>query len=129
MYIVITENDESKWDDDTGTLYHFPKRSLKYLQPGTKALYYKGKIRNKIYSIKRLSDSPHYFGVARIGKIYPDRNSSKEDYFAVIEDYRQFNAPVLAKTEKGYFETIPDNKLTNYWRDGTRPIDLSLIHI
>jgi len=38
MYTIITENDESQWDDDTGVLYHFPKKYLKHLQPGTNVI-------------------------------------------------------------------------------------------
>lgn len=43
MYVVITENDVSQYDDDTGTMYHYPSRYQKLLQPGTVAVYYKGK--------------------------------------------------------------------------------------
>ncbi len=51
MYAVIVENDVSQWDDDTGVLYHFPKRYLKYLQPGTHVIYYKGRIKDKAYQV------------------------------------------------------------------------------
>jgi len=123
VYTVITENDESQWNDDTGILYHFPKRYAKYLEPGTQVVYYKGKLKNKAYSVSRLTDKPHYFGTAKIGKIYPDKESSKGDYFTVIEDFQIFESPILAKTEFGYFEQIPEARKTNYWRDGVRVID------
>ena len=32
--VIITENDVSQWEDQTGVLYHFPKRYEKYLKPG-----------------------------------------------------------------------------------------------
>ena len=51
LYTVITENDESAWKDKTGVLYHFPKRYLKYLTPGTRVIYYKGKLKNKSFLI------------------------------------------------------------------------------
>ena len=120
MYAIITENDVSQWDDDTGVIYHFPKRYQKYLATGTKVIYYKGKIKDKKYSAARQSDKPHYFGIATIGEVYPDKNSSKGDLFALIEEYQGFKQAVIAKTDNGYYEIIPDNKKTNYWRDGVR---------
>ncbi|QYJ96992.1 HNH endonuclease [Shewanella alkalitolerans] len=123
MYTIITENDESAWEDETGILYHFPKRYQRYLEPGTRLVYYKGKITNKLFSGKRLSDSPHYFAVAKIGKVYPDKESTKGDLFATIVDYTPFEKAVLAKNESGYLETIPDTRKNNYWRDGARVID------
>ncbi|WP_286240774.1 HNH endonuclease [Neptuniibacter halophilus] len=123
MQAVITENDESQWDDQTGSLYHFPKRYQKYLLPGTEVLYYKGKIKNLQYRDKRLDDAPHYFAKAVIGKVYPDRSSDKGDLFATIIDYAPFTVPIMAKTDGTYLETIPDNQKSNYWRNGVRPID------
>jgi len=122
VYTVITENDESEWADDEGVLYNFPKRYEKYLIPGTIVIYYKGKLTKRIYSENRLSDSPHYFGIAEIDEIYPDRKSSKNDLFATIKNYRKFKKPILAKRKSGYFEEIPDSRKSNYWRDGVRPI-------
>lgn len=128
MYTVITENDESQWSDDEGALYHFPKRYLKHLSPGTNVIYYKGKLRNKKFSELRLTDSPHYFGTAVIGRIYPDLNSSKNDLFATIESFKKFTNPVLAKHMEGYYETIPESRKNNYWRDGVRPINKEIHH-
>ena len=48
-FTAITENDESQWDDTTGVSYHFPKRYLKYLEPGTNVVYYKGRIKNTAF--------------------------------------------------------------------------------
>ena len=42
-HAVITENDESAWEDSTGLVYHYPKRYARYLTPGTRLVYYKGK--------------------------------------------------------------------------------------
>lgn len=122
MYAVITENDESQWHDQTGIAYHFPKRALKLLVPGMQIVYYKGKLKDKKFATGRLSPEMHYFGSAEIGKIYPDPNSAKGDQFAVIERFKRFSSPVLSKQNGDFLEVIPENRLTNYWRDGTRAI-------
>lgn len=122
MPTIITENDESEWDDRTGESYHFPKRYLKFLNPNTKIIYYKGKLKSKGYSEQRLSNDPHYFGIATIGKSYPDPQSTKQDYFCEILDYKQFKKPILAKNDNGYLEIIPESRQSNYWRDGVREV-------
>lgn len=123
MYAVIAENDSSQWSDDTGVLYHFPKRYMALLSPGTLVIYYKGKLRDAAYQGTRLDPGPHYFGVARIGKVYPDPSSDKGDLFATIEDYEVFTKPVGIKdTANSYFEVIPENRLSNFWRDGVRTV-------
>ncbi|HHC6537145.1 TPA: HNH endonuclease [Vibrio parahaemolyticus] len=122
MYAVIVENDVSQWDDDTGVLYHFPKRYLKYLEPGTQVIYYKGRIKDKAYQVSRLSNEPHYFGIGTIGKVFPDRNSTKSDYFGTIDSFETFSKPILAKIDGKYLESIPSNLISNYWRNGVRPI-------
>ena len=119
---VIVENDISQWDDQTGVLYHFPKRYEKFLTPGSEVIYYKGSLKQKSYTDKRLSDLPHYFGVATIGKVFRDKSSSKGDLFATIENYKEFSEAVLAKNGDTYLEEIPLSKINNYWRDGVRVI-------
>lgn len=47
QYAIITENGTSAWHDETGILYHYPKRYLSFLKPGTRIVYYKGRISNK----------------------------------------------------------------------------------
>ena len=121
-YAVITENDESQWDDKTGEQYHFPKRYLKYLQTGTQVIYYKGKMVDKSYQNKRLTEKPHYFGIAKIGKTLPEDDSQK-NWFADIIEYRRFSKPVLNKSGNEYLEIIPTSMANNYWRNGVRPID------
>ena len=125
-YTVITENDESEWHDITGSVYHFPRRYLKYLVSGTQVLYYKGKMRNPIYAKQRLSQDPHYFGAARIGKVYQDRESKKGDYYAEVVDFRAFTRAVHIRQGGSTFEAIPSTRVTNYWRDGVRPITRSI---
>lgn len=133
MPVVIVENDISQWEDETGSVYHFPKRYHLFLTPGTEVIYYKGRIKDKAFASTRLSGEPHYFGKARIGKIYADRGSDKGDLFALIEGFTPFERAVPAKSGGRYLETIPAARLTNYWRDGVRPVseadyDLILSH-
>jgi putative restriction endonuclease len=123
MPAVIAENDESKWADQTGLLYHFPKQYRAILSEGTLVLYYKGKMTNKAFENERLSASPHYFGVARIGSVHADKNSKKGDLFAVIEDFRFFESAVPNKIDGIYLEPIPPKLKDNYWRNGVREID------
>ncbi len=122
-YVIITENDESAWKDQTGFAYHFPKRYEKYLRQKTKLLYYKGKLKNRVFRTERLTDEPHYFGTAIAGKIYNDRESSKGDMFLEILDFHPFSSAVLAKQNGQYLETIPESQKTNYWRNAVRPVD------
>jgi predicted HNH restriction endonuclease len=122
MFAVLTENDVSQWDDKTGESYQFPKRYKAILQPGTKIVYYKGKARDKVFLKERLSSSPHYFGIAVIGEVYPDERSYKGDLRASIKYYQAFENPVLAKDGEGFLEEIPKNRLSNYWYDGVRKI-------
>ncbi|WP_447722874.1 HNH endonuclease [Edwardsiella tarda] len=122
-FAVITENDVSKWSDKTGSVYHFPKRYQVLLLPGTQVVYYKGRIKDKSYQSQRLSDLPHYFGTAQIGKVFSDKDSQKGDLFALIEGFKPFSQAVLAKLgHQGYYETIPTSRSGNYWRDGVRGI-------
>ena len=122
MFSVLAENDESQWHDQTGVAYHFPKRYSKLIVPGTKVVFYKGKIINQAFVTERLSAEPHYFAIATIGKIYTDPSSSKGDLFALIENFLPFSSAVISKQNGEFLEPIPDNRISNYWRDGVRSI-------
>ncbi len=122
MPAVIAENDVSIWDDQTGAVYHYPRRYSAILKPGVQVVYYKGKLTDKSFADQRLSAQPHYFGIARIGKVYPDPESSKGDLFALIESFQPFEQAVLAKEGDSYLEPIPPSKASNYWRSGVREI-------
>ena len=128
MPTIITENDESAWEDETGVLYHFPKRYAKYLELGTEVIYYKGKLKNTDFRKKRLTDEPHYFAKAIISNVYPDKRSEKGDLFATISDYCRFSRPVLAKIDGSYLEEIPASRKSNYWRDGVRPVERQIVN-
>jgi putative restriction endonuclease len=121
-YAVITENDTSEWNDRTGHSYHFPLRYLKYLSPGTKVIYYKGRMKSPEFKKSRLVSAPHYFGVAEIGSAEKDNRSTKNDYYAKIIHYTPFTSPILAKVGARYLEDIPASRESNYWRDGVREI-------
>ena len=124
---MIAENDQSQWKDDTGVLYHFPKRYRHLLMPGTQVVYYKGRLLDAQYTSSRLAAAPHYFGIGSIGSVHADKDSAKGDLFATIENYQRFSQAVIAKSAAGqYLEQIPANKLKNYWRDGVRQIDASV---
>lgn len=126
MPAIIAENDVSIWDDETGAVYHFPKRYSSILTPGVQVVYYKGKLTDKSFADQRLSAQPHYFGTARIGKVYPDPESSKGDLFALIESFQPFEQAVLAKEGDSYLEAIPPSKASNYWRSGVREVEQAI---
>jgi len=96
MCVVLAENDVSKWDDETGERYHFPKMYRKWLSPGMRFVYYKGRLdpKNKQFSPQRLSDLPHYFGIGRIGDIKPD---DAGHLYATLTDFQKFDQAVIAK--------------------------------
>lgn len=121
-YFVITENDESEWDDVKGDLYHYPKRYNKHLKPGTKIIYYKGRMKNAEYKDERLSPNPHFFGAGVVGNSILDPASSKDDYYCEILEYQEFKNAVPFKIDGEYLEMIPENKKSNYWRDAVRAI-------
>ncbi|WP_332766683.1 HNH endonuclease [Pseudomonas koreensis] len=123
MPAVIAENDLSKWSDETGVRYHFPKQYKAKLSEGMEVLYYKGKLKDKAFSDRRLSSDPHYFGVARVAKIYADADSTEGHLFADIEGFIPFEAAVPIKADGEYFESIPVSLINNYWRRAVREID------
>jgi len=125
MCVVLAENDVSKWDDETGERYHFPKMYRKWLSPGMRFVYYKGRLdpKNKQFSPQRLSDLPHYFGIGRIGDIKPD---DAGHLYATLTDFQKFDQAVIAKKDDHYYEGIPDSKKSNYWRSSVRPISVEV---
>jgi 5-methylcytosine-specific restriction protein A len=122
MPTIITENDISEWNDETGVRYHFPKRYLPYLPPGTPVIYYKGRQQSAEHASLRLSKDPYYFGVAVVGEVVLDPESAKGDYYCTITHYRAFEhaVPIRANALGATFEQIPPTRLSNFWRDGVR---------
>src|SRR5215217_1795626 len=122
MHAVITENDESQWNDEPGQRYHFPARYKALLQPGTRLIYYKGTLRDPKFAASRLSPEPHYFATAIAGAFVPDTSSKKGDQFLPVEQFRRFPEAVPIRLGGELFETIPTSLQSNYWRYGVRPI-------
>ena len=114
-FIVITENDESNWDDKTGVSYNYPPRYKGLIQPGVEVVYYKGKLKDPKFRSMRISDQQHYFGTGRIAEITKDNNS--KNYFANIVDFRLFNEPVGFKNLDGSYVEMKANLVDyNYFR-------------
>jgi len=121
QYAVIVENDISRWQDETGTRYHFPKRYAGYLTPGTRLLHYKGRLRDRTFAPKRLSPEPHYFAFSVAGEHVPDPKSHKGDLFLYVEGYTAFPVPVPHRVDGQTLEYIKPERQGNFWRDGVRP--------
>ena len=120
-YLIITENDESQWDDETGVKYHYPPKYKNKIQTGGLVIYYKGRLKNPIYSSKRLSNEPHYFGTGEIGNIKKELNT--KNYFASIYNFKLFNEAVAFKNQFGYLENKANSFSGNYFRgNGVREI-------
>lgn len=118
-YAAITENDISQYSDQTGVLYHFPKRYKKLLEPGTLVVYYKGKMEDQRFENARLSKVQHYFGTAKIGKVTVDPNDPSQ-FFATIEDFIQFDEAIFFKDEKGQY--LEEHSNSQAFRNGVREL-------
>jgi hypothetical protein len=117
-FAVIVQNDESKWDDVKGDLYHYPSMYKGILTPGCKIIYYKGKMKEKRFLPSRLSPEAHYFGIGIIGNSIEDSESAKKDRYCEILNYQEFAVGIPIKISNEYLEEILAAKATNYWRLG-----------
>jgi len=113
-YIVITENDESKWDDQTGVKYHYPTKYKGMIKEGNIVVYYKGRLRDVEFQTKRLSNEPHYFGTGVIGNI--EQELGTKNYFASIIEFKLFNEAVPFKENDRYLELKANDLKVNYFR-------------
>lgn len=121
MYTVIAENDITKWADETGIRYHFPKRYRSHLSEGTRLIHYKGKMTKQSFMVERLSPDPHYFAISVAGKQSLDPESQKGDMFVEINSFQQFPLAVpIRDANSDTLEFIPENRKANFWRDGAR---------
>ena len=127
-YAVITQNDESAWDDIKGDLYHYPSTYKSILTTGCNILYYKGKMRDRAYASQRLSPDPHYFGTGVVGDSIIDPQSDKKDRYCEILNYQEFEKAVPFKINGQYLEEIPKSKRSNYWRFGVRHISQKVFY-
>ena len=69
---------------------------------------------------------PHYFGIGVIGVSTPDDNSTKNDFYCKILNYKEFKEAVPAKIKGEYLEIIPESRKNNYWRFGVREVSASV---
>ena len=124
-YAVIVQNDESKWNDIKGDLYNYPVTHRNILINSRQVIYYKGNMTNKNSLRYRLSPYAHYFGTGLVGESIVDPDSSKNDLFCEILEYREFEEAVPIKIVGEYLEEIPKSKERYYWRFGVREISRS----
>lgn len=119
-YTVVVENETTQWQDALGEVYHYPKRYQDLLSPGTLLLHYKSQPKTGDDLSKRFMRSPHYFATSVAGESHADPASNKGDRFVGITGFRMFSKGVVAKKTDGFYESIPPNRATNFWRDGVR---------
>jgi hypothetical protein len=130
MPLVLASNevnvsDKYRWKDITGVQYHFPNSYRKLVKPGERFLYYRG-----VRRADGTRKAAEYFGQGTVGTVWRDEAISESTpkakwaWYCSIDDYRSFPAPVPAKVDGEYWETIPRNG----WRNGVRRIDESTIN-
>jgi hypothetical protein len=90
--VVLSQyRDGSKYKDELGIHYHFPKRYLSRInQPETEFIYYEP--RNGGHQI--------YFGYGQSGEIWPDRED-ENFYFAEVINFERFQRDVSYWAEGG----------------------------
>lgn len=118
-YAAITENDVSQYSDQTGVLYHFPKRYRRMLELGTLVVYYKGKMEDRRFENARLSKEQHYFGTAKIGQVTVDPNDPSQ-FFATIEDFIPFDEAIFFKDVNGQY--LEGHSNSQAFRNGVREL-------
>lgn len=123
-YLILVENDESQWSDETGVTYHFPSKYLRMITPGVKFIYYKSRMKNPVYANDRLSKNQHYFGKGTIADVVQD-SSNMSNYFAFLENTFLFKSAVEFKPNGKYLEERAYTR-QNYFRDGVREISLTV---
>lgn len=126
-YLIIVEQDESKWDDETGVKYNFPKNYKGRLTPGAKFIYYKGKMQHEKFREKRHSADPYYFGVGVVGAMYPNPDKVNE-YYSDLLGYEEFENIVPTKIDGEFIEEIPESQESNYWRNSVREVSAEVFN-
>lgn len=101
MPTVITENDESPWDDQTGIAYHFPKRYLGILEPR-----HAGDLLQGEASGQKIRRPAHVPGPAllRQGTSWGCDCGSKSGgkyFYVAIHDFQEFQEPVPNRDDAG----------------------------
>ena len=83
--VVLTHKSSSRYDDEPGSRYHFPRTYLGFVERGVGdyCLYYE----------PRRGGRASYVAMARINEVTPDP-STPDHFYAWISDYQEFVAPV-----------------------------------
>jgi hypothetical protein len=91
-YLVLAQYRQgSEYDDQPGSLYHFPRKYFNQLNlPEIEFIYFEPK----------KSGKGEYFGYGQVGKISPDPKNEGQ-FFAEILNYRPFTSPVPALDDEG----------------------------
>lgn len=118
-YAIIADNGGSdlQYRDIVGEVYTFPTMYAGILIPGTKFVYQRcGLSSMKVQEPdkERLSDDPHYFGIAEIGRV---KDVGGGRYEAEIINYKKFVKAVPFRLKDGsHFEVASGQ----FWRNGVR---------
>lgn len=119
MPLVFSENEETEsgitYEDRTGVTYQYPTIYRRFIQPGERFVYYRG--RRKRGGGRMLQV---YFGAGVVGAIGPDSNHPGRMVCSVL-DYWPFQTAVPFKQEAGgYFESGAERR--GYFQRGVRVI-------
>lgn len=122
MPIVLTTNDvvlnpDHTWNDIEGVQYHYPNGYKGRVQTGEPFVYYRG-----VHRPGGKRGPAEYLGHGIIGEIRIDPASPNErlpNRLCAIEKYMPFAAPVRARRDDGFYETITER---NGWRVSVRAI-------
>lgn len=118
-YAIIADNGGSdlQYKDIVGEVYTFPTMYASILVTGTKFVYQRCGVESmKVLEPdkERLSDDPHYFGVAEIGLV---KDIGGGRYEAEIINYKKFVKAVPFRLKDGsHFEVARGQ----FWRNGVR---------
>jgi hypothetical protein len=123
--VVLSQyRDGSRYKDELGISYHFPKRYLSRIgRPETEFIYYE----------PRNGGQQVYFGYGRIGEIWPDPEE-KGSYFAEVLGFQPFRRDVSywnkvgnsrepAKAMRNSVRPIPDSAFTEILATGGLEFD------
>ncbi len=101
--VLITKIDPT-YDDLPEERYHFPRTYLRQIEQavGDWILYYEPRRRSA--DLASSGGRQAYFATARLTHILPDPTLS-DHFYAIVEDFLEFDEPVPFKEEGHYFES------------------------
>lgn len=100
-----------QYNDVVGETYHYPRRYWSSVVTGEIFIYY--------HPAEQGDRSQYYFGLGRIGSVFPDRHNADHRYAEII-DYLPFDTPVPFKDGDKYIEAVP-HQGTAFFRS-VRPV-------